>query len=89
MGLPHHSFQQPIQGLSDRVLVGTGHGAMVAALRAFSWPLWFINLGLCPAFLLDFDAVGLQHTCEGVKRLVMPLNNEGAHGGVRELSRVS
>jgi hypothetical protein len=31
MGLPHHSFQHPIQGLSDLVFVGTGHGAMGAA----------------------------------------------------------
>jgi hypothetical protein len=47
-----------------------------------------LNLGLFPTFLLDFDAGRLQHTCEGVKRLVMPLNNE-AGGCVRELSRVS
>jgi hypothetical protein len=43
-------------------------------------PIDSLNLGLFPAFLLDFDAVGLQHTCEGVKRLVMLLNNEAAHG---------
>jgi hypothetical protein len=43
-------------------------------------PIGSLILGLFPTFLLDFDAVGLQHTCEGVKRLVMPLKNEAAHG---------
>jgi hypothetical protein len=43
-------------------------------------PIGALNLGLFPTFLLDFDAGRLQHTCEGVKRLVMPLNNEA--GGV-------
>ena len=43
-------------------------------------PIDLLNFGLFPTFLLDFDAVGLQHTCEGVKRQVMPLNNEAAHG---------
>jgi hypothetical protein len=38
MGLAHHSFQHPIQSLSDLVFVGTGHGAMVAAGRALSRP---------------------------------------------------
>jgi hypothetical protein len=42
-------------------------------------PIDSLNLGLFPTFLLDFDAGGLQHTCEGVKLLVMPLNNEAAH----------
>ena len=54
MGLPHHSFQQPIQGLSDLVLVGTGHGAMVAAGRAFSWPLWFIESRFISGFSSGF-----------------------------------
>ena len=82
MGLPHHSFQHPIQGLSDRVFVGAGHliGPWSLADVLSRGPIKSLNLGLFPTFLLDFDDVGLQHTCEGVKRLVMPLNNEAAHG---------
>ena len=38
MGLAHHSVQHPIQGLSDRVFVGTGHGAMDAAEVSIPWP---------------------------------------------------
>ena len=38
MGLAHHSFQHPIQGLSDWVLAGTGHGAMITAGRPLPWP---------------------------------------------------
>jgi hypothetical protein len=42
-------------------------------------PIDSLNLALFPTFLLDFNAVRLQHTCEGVKRPVMSLNNEAAH----------
>ena len=54
LGLAHHSFEHPIQGLSDLVFVGTGHGAMGASLRAFLWPHWFIESRFISGFSSGF-----------------------------------
>ena len=43
-------------------------------------PIYALNLCLSQTLSLDLDGGGLQSTGQGMKWLLMPLNNEAAHG---------